>query len=263
MPRTEWGWLVTHDELSSWIIHSSDDLFVVDKPAHVLCHPSKHGPWSSLIGASREYLGVDCLHMVSRLDRETSGVVVFARNPQMGSFLQRAMQRRESSKTYLAILTGALNEPCTVNRPVGADPTSEFVARQWTVEGGREAQTEFIPIAAQGGYTFCRVHPLTGRRHQIRVHASSIGHPLVGDKLYGPDPSLMFRFIESGYTPELASVLLLDRHALHAHEIEFPTVLPGQCFRAPLPPAMASFCQNRMPGAYSHSIVPGGLFVTS
>src|SRR3954453_14052327 len=108
MPRTEWGWLVTSDELHSWILEESDDLLVIDKPAHVGCHPSKHGPCSSLVGACREYLGTDRLHLTFRLDRETSGVVVFARNRTVASLLQKAIEQRNVSKTYLAILDGVL-----------------------------------------------------------------------------------------------------------------------------------------------------------
>ena len=246
MPRTNWGWLVTPDELASWIIEESDDLLVVNKPAHVVCHPSKHGPWSSLVGACREYLGTKRLHLTFRLDRETSGVVVFAKNAQTASWLQKAIQHREVRKTYQAILTNVLEQSVVVNSPVGSDLRSSFVARQWVVPGGRDAQTEFIPLATARNYTLAKVHLFTGRRHQIRVHAASLGHAVVGDKLYGPDPALMPRFIAEGYTEELARALKLDRHALHAGEIEFPSVFPGFTFRAPWPPELSAFWNQQI-----------------
>jgi 23S rRNA pseudouridine1911/1915/1917 synthase len=241
MPRTDWGWLVTPDELAAWILEESDELLVVDKPAHVLCHPSKHGPWSSLVGACREYLGVERLHLTFRLDRETSGVVVLAKKDQTASWLQKAIERREVRKTYLAILAGLLDGNVQVKSPIGPDPHSRFVARQWIIPEGRQAETEFAPLQVTQKYTLVKAHPFTGRRHQIRVHAASIGHAVVGDKLYGPDPELMLRFIAEGFTEQLARELLLDRHALHAYEVEFPSVFPGTIFRAPWPPDLARF----------------------
>ncbi len=241
MPRTGWGWLITPDELSSWIIEESDDVLAVNKPAHVVCHPSKHGPWSSLVGACREYLGMDRLHLTFRLDRETSGVVIFAKNEQTASWLQKAIQQREVRKTYQAILTGVLEADVIVDAPLGPDAYSNFVARQWIVPGGRSTQTEFIPLETTPCYTLCRAHPFTGRRHQIRVHAASLGHAIVGDKLYGPNPALMPRFIAEGFTVELARELKIDRHALHACAVEFPTIFPNFVFRAPWPADLAAF----------------------
>ena len=148
MPRTDWGWLITAEELRSWIISEDEGLLVVNKPAHVLCHPSKYGPWSSLVGACRELLSAERLHLVFRLDRETSGVVILARTPQLGSRLQRAVAQRRVRKTYLAILTGRLEESRTVDLPVGPDPNSAFVARQWVVpDSGRAARTTFQPLS--------------------------------------------------------------------------------------------------------------------
>ena len=129
MPATEWGWLITPDELESWILRNDSRFLVFNKPGSIVCHPSKHGPWSSLIGAAREYLGVERLHMPSRLDRETSGVVIFAKSAEWGSRLQKAVQLRALDKTYLAILEGELAEPRIVDQPLGKDPRE---TRIWT-----------------------------------------------------------------------------------------------------------------------------------
>jgi 23S rRNA pseudouridine1911/1915/1917 synthase len=241
MPRTDWGWLVTPEELRSWIIRCDESLLAVNKPAHLVCHPSKKGPWSSLVGACREYLSTDRLHMVSRLDRETSGVVVMARSQALAGPLQSAVQNRTAAKTYLAILEGNLTDRTTVDQPVGPDLVSEFVARQCVIAEGRVSVTEFIPVAHANGYTLVQVHPLTGRRHQIRVHAAWLGHPILGDKLYGPDPALMLRFITEGVTPDMLERLKLDRHALHAAEISFPEVFPGDVFQAPVAEELIAF----------------------
>lgn len=243
VPCTDWGWLITPGELASWILQDSADLLVIDKPAFVVCHPSKHGPWSSLIGACREYLGLQRLHMPSRLDRETSGVVVIAKNRDSASRLQRAAERRRVRKTYYAILTGELRERRVINEPIGRDAASAYASRQAVLPNGRAAETEFVPVARGGGYTLARVHPRTGRLHQIRVHAAWMGHAVAGDKLYGPDPSLMLEFRERGFTERLAAVLPINRHALHAAEVVFETARGEEVFRAPLAPDLEAFCR--------------------
>jgi 23S rRNA pseudouridine1911/1915/1917 synthase len=243
MPRTDWGWLITAEELRSWIIFEDEGLLVVNKPAHVLCHPSKHGPWSSLVGACRELLSAERLHLVFRLDRETSGVVILARTPELGSRLQRAVAERRVRKTYLAILTGRLDESCTIDAPIGPDTDSLFAARQWVVpDSGCLASTTFEPISHADGYTLVRVDLHTGRRHQIRVHAAFIGHSILGDKLYGPDQRLMLQFMRDGFTEELRRQLVLDRHALHASEIEFDADVWEQRFVAPWPLDLERLC---------------------
>jgi len=242
MPATDWGWLITPAELRGWILETTDDLVVLNKPPHVVCHRSRHGPWSSIIGACREYLGDDVLRMPFRLDRETSGVLVLARTKETGVRLQRAVQFRDFRKTYHAVLTGHLETAVRVTAPIGPDPGAEFYSRRTTVEeGGDAAETEFIPIACGGGYTLVRVHPHSGRRHQIRVHAASLGLPLVGDKLYGPDPSLMLRFMREGMSQELLEQLVLDRQGLHCTQVEFETEKGVEVYSAPAPADLAAF----------------------
>jgi 23S rRNA pseudouridine1911/1915/1917 synthase len=110
------------------------------------------------------------------------------------------------------------------------------------LETGRAAVTDFVPFEAGGGFSLVRVMPHTGRMHQIRVHAASIGHAIVGDKLYGPDPALMLRFIREGFTSDHRAQLLLDRQALHAAELVFCFGHEEVVYRAPLAPDMAAFC---------------------
>ena len=132
-------------------------------------------------------------------------------------------------------------------------------------EGGRSAETEFVPVAQAGGFTLARVHPRTGRLHQIRVHAAFLGHPVAGDKLY-PDPELMMEFVRHGFTPRLADRLPLNRHALHAAEIVFHTRLGEEPFAAPPAADMVRFCRERMSVdlAHYHSEygVPSRLFAS-
>ncbi len=241
MPRTEWGWLVDQEEFRHWILHEDEALLVVNKPAHVVCHPSKRGPASSLIGAARIHTGLARLHMPSRLDRETSGVVLLAKTGELGSLLQRAIQRGRASKRYTAILTGRLEAPTRVEAPLGRAPEALFRLRMGVVEGGAPAATTFTPVEHRGEYTLVSAIPETGRLHQIRVHAAYIGHPVAGDKLYGPDESLFLEFIEKGWTQRLASALPLDRQALHASAIVFDSSIGRYEFEAPLSPDLVSF----------------------
>lgn len=241
MPQTDWGWQITPAEFESWIFFLSPELVAVNKPGSVVCHPSKHGPWSSLIGAAREYLHEDVLHMPSRLDRETSGVVVFARNSARGSELQRAIQHGRVRKTYTAILDGLLPAPITVDRPIGRALDSHVFLKQDVRDDGQSAQTEFIPLAHAAGRTLARVHPRTGRLHQIRVHAASIGHPVTADKLYGPDESYFLHFIQNGFDERLRQALPLARQALHASSLQFDLPSGPLAFEAPLAADLEAF----------------------
>lgn len=244
MPQTDWGWLITPEEFQSWLFFLSPDLAAVNKPGLVVCHPSKHGPWSSLIGAAREFLQEDTLHMPSRLDRETSGIVLFARHRELGSQLQRAIQHRLVRKSYTAILDGILPNPVTVDRPIARSTTSAVFLKQEVRDDGQPALTEFIPLAHASGRTLARIHPHTGRLHQIRVHAASIGHPVTADKLYGPDETLFLHFLQHGYDETLRQSLPLPRQALHACSLTFDLPDGPLSFEAPLAADLAAFWQS-------------------
>jgi 23S rRNA pseudouridine1911/1915/1917 synthase len=240
--------LIDPAEFPRWIVAEDDDVIVLNKPGDVVCHPSKNGPWSSLVGACREHLGLPRVHLIYRLDRETSGVMVLAKNARMAGRLQTAVEGRRVRKLYLAILAGELRAPVVFDEPLGRDLSSPIAARQAVVRGpeGRPAVTEFLPLAVAGGYTLAQARPRTGRQHQIRVHAAALGCPLVGDKLYGPDPLLFLEFIRDGFTPRLAEHLVLPRHALHALEMQFDFGEGGRTFRAPLAEDLRAFVRDRM-----------------
>lgn len=242
MPSVDWGWEITPAELESWILHEDANVLVINKPPFVVCHPSKHGPWSSLIGACREWLHIDRLHIAGRLDRETSGVVVLAKNSVTASLLQRAAQDRQVTKVYHAIVCGHLRAPVMVEQPIGKDPVSAVHVRRWVnSSAGKAARTLFEPLAHGTGYTFVLVRPFTGRMHQIRVHASWMGHALVGDKLYGPDPLLLLEFREHGFAGRLPWMLPLRRHALHASQITYRTSQGEFHYEAPLSRDLMAF----------------------
>ncbi len=240
--------MIAPEEVPRWIVHEDDRVLVVNKPGDVVCHPSKAGPWSSLVSALREYTRLPTVHLVFRLDRETSGIVVLAKDPRMASRLQVAMQERRVAKAYLAIVTGQLREPVTVDRPLGDDVHSPVFVKSAVVgadDGGQAAVTHFQPLAGAGGFTLVRVVTETGRKHQIRAHAQWLGYPLVGDKIYGPDARLYLDFITTGWTPALEAQLLLPRQALHCAEVDLRPAGLTQVFRAPLAEDLRAFCGQR------------------
>lgn len=139
--------MIDPGEVPGWVVYEDADLLVVNKPGDVVCHPSKAGPWSSLVGALREYSGLPTVHLVFRLDRETSGIVVLAKHAAMASRLQVAMQKRKVGKAYLAVLTGHLREPITVNQPLGDDHHSVVFLKSAVTPDGQPSITHFTPLA--------------------------------------------------------------------------------------------------------------------
>jgi 23S rRNA pseudouridine1911/1915/1917 synthase len=230
-------------ELASWVIYEDERLIVINKPGDVVCHPSKHGPWSSLVGAVREHLQLGTVHLVFRLDRETSGVVVLAKDPRTASRLQTGMQDRKVAKAYDALLTGELAAAIRVDQPLGPDIASPVFMKSSVCPDGQPSATLFEPVSRGGGFTLARVTTETGRKHQIRAHAQWLGHSVVGDKIDGPDARLYLDFIDKGWTPELERVLLMPRQALHCARIDLHAAGMPYAFEAPLPADMAGFCR--------------------
>ncbi len=237
--------IMTLEELNAWTVFEDERLLVINKPGDVVCHPSKAGPWSSLVGAVKEGKGFEKSHLIFRLDRETSGVVLFAKDERMASRLQKAMQAHKIRKSYLTILTGHLDAPVTVDQPLGDDMASPVFIKTCVRPDGKPAVTHFEPVSVGNGFTFSRVRIETGRKHQIRAHAQWIGHMVVGDKIYGPDACCYLDFIDRGYTPELAAKLLMPRQALHCAEIDLRETGLDYVLTAPLADDLVAFCSER------------------
>ncbi len=246
--------LVNPEEFPSWIIHEDDNFLVLNKPGWLVCHPSKNGPYSSLVGAAREYLQADILHLVNRLDRETSGVVVLAKNKQTASIAQKAMDDKSLvGKKYLAILDGHLHAEITISQPLSDDKKSNVAIKTCCAVqklSAKNACTIFAPLAhsTNSQYrpaTLAEVKIITGRKHQIRAHAQWMNHHVVGDKIYGEDENFYLEFIDKGVTDEMLQTLQMRRQALHAYEMDFSKVFPNTVFKAPLKADMLEFLNTR------------------
>ncbi len=209
------------------IIHEDADLLVINKPAGLVCHPTKGDDWSSLISRVRLHLGAEAHpHLVNRLDRETSGLVLVAVCDLAARELRRLWEGRLVQKEYWAIVHGHLKEgQGTINLPLGKDSDSRIAIKDRVCADGASARTDFIVerrfTRAEGEFTWLKVFPHTGRKHQIRIHLSHSGHPIVGDKLYGGDDDLYMALVEDRLTSEQRRQLILPHHALHARELRF------------------------------------------
>ncbi len=237
------------------VLYEDDGVLAVDKAAPLLTHPTGPKDEPTLWHGLRELLCYELatgglVSLINRLDRETSGITLVAKTPEAARELGIAMQNRQLHKEYLAVVYGCpawhtarCAEPLRRMEEVAA---TRIHVRQCCHPGGKPCETEFSVLrrvpgqgAASPGRSLIHCRPHTGRLHQIRAHLAHLGHPLVGDKIYGPDERCYLDFMERGWTPELARTLLLPRQALHAHRLRFPWRGRVVEVEAPLPPDMA------------------------
>ncbi len=239
------------------MIDESDEWIVIDKPPHLEAHPSKPGGPHTLWDGLRELLAYEIANggqvsIINRLDRETSGLTLVCKTRTAARRFATLMEERRIHKEYLAIVFGwPGGDFYEINAPLarlGAHGPSRIWLKQAVHPLGAEARTivrvekRFEKITTNGSrFSLVRALPQTGRTHQIRVHLAHIGHPLVGDKIYGPDDGHYLSFIETGWTEELARVLLLPRHALHSSVLKIDTEGAPLEWRAPLAPDLAQW----------------------
>ena len=221
-------------------IFEDDELLVVDKPGNLVCHSSDR---PTLAGWLREH-GIATPRLVNRLDRETSGLVVVAKNERAGRILGKQVLRREIQKEYLAICWGEFRQDAgRIDQPIAITGHGVVYTKRVVDAAGKPSVTEFAVERRLSGFTLVRLFPKTGRAHQLRVHMAWLGHAIVGDKIYGPDERLYLQFINEGVTGEMLGKLLLPRHALHAARLSLlhPVTRQHLEFEAPLPDDMQTF----------------------
>ncbi len=211
------------------VVEEGDGWILVDKASPLIVHPANNRQDEpTLLGGVEEYLTyeITCgakLSIINRLDRETSGLVLIATRKSVAREMSRAMERRQVKKHYQAIVMGWPEwDEITVDAPIirkGEVLESEIYVRQMIHKLGKESRTKFTIkqrfIRNGKQVTLVKVEPLTGRMHQIRVHAAYIGHALVGDKIYN-EPAVYLDFIKSEFNDSMLEQLLMRRHALHA-----------------------------------------------
>lgn len=235
------------------VVFECADWLVVEKPAHLLIHPTRpdgtHTLWHELLEA---YPG-ETLSLMNRLDRETSGLVLVSRHRQAASLFGKMTMRREIQKDYLALVEGEAPEEGAIDVPLDRlgkyRQESPIYLKQGVVPEGYPAQTYFKRLGVRMYSTVKKISLLevrlgTGRLHQIRVHLAHIGHPVIGDKIYGPDEMCYLRFIETGWTSELEEILCLSRHALHAYSLKFAWEGRDHEITIPLPEDLKNFWEN-------------------
>ncbi len=211
------------------ILFENDDLLVVNKPAGMVVHPAAGHDKGTLVHAVLGYDpeiegigGEERPGVVHRLDKETSGLILLAKNDRAHHWLQDQFRLRKVEKAYWALVDGAPPTPSgRVEAPVGRDPSYRKKMAIMPPGKGREAVSEYVTLEIFEKHTLLEFHPLTGRTHQIRLHCMFLGCPIVGDKIYG----------------HRKQSIEIDRHFLHATRLKI--VLPGEkvakTFEAPLP----------------------------
>ena len=228
------------------IVFEDRDVVVVNKQAGLVVHPAPGNPAGTLVNALLHHVG-DLSGIggtlrpgiVHRLDRDTSGLMVVAKTDRAHQGLSDALRERRVTRIYLAALWGTLpEERVVVDRPIGRHRTDR--TRMAVVVGGRPARTRLRHLEEWPAASLCEAKLDTGRTHQIRVHAASIGHAVVGDEVYGAGRERGFGGGGRRWAVELAA--RTPRQFLHAHRLEFDHPVTGEplAFRAPLPGDLAA-----------------------
>jgi len=235
LKETEMKETILPVDLKLQVVYEDDDILVVNKPANMPIHPSQNNYENTLANACMWYYrqkGETFVYRcINRLDRDTTGLVLLAKNLFSASVLSRQMANREIHRTYLAVVEGQLPQSGVIDAPIARKENST-IERCVDFEQGEAAVTHFERLQYRNGYSLARVWLDTGRTHQIRVHMNYIGHPLPGDYLYHPD----FRFI--------------DRQTLHSAGLEFRHPITGAelSFKAELPDDMkkilSTYCRR-------------------
>lgn len=235
------------------VVFEDDDLIVVNKPPYMITHPAG----KNLFHCATVYFETihkRTIHSIHRLDRETSGILLLAKNPKTAQRMSQLFENDQVRKCYFLIAhknSGATPFPFIakerMDREEGSIPAS--MMSHWP-EGshlGKDSETHFELLLEKDDYVLALAFPVTGRQHQIRVHAACHGYPLLGDKLYNGDPKIFIRFKDFIATDEDHQKMQIPRQALHAAALKltYPADQPSH-FIAPLPHDLADWIHKKL-----------------
>ncbi|MCH2102383.1 MAG: RluA family pseudouridine synthase [Planctomycetes bacterium] len=229
------------------VLYEDSACVAVMKPAPLAVHPTArylndslllrlHAMYSEEMSA-----GGARPRLCHRLDRETSGVLLVAKGAAEHAELSRQFEDREVEKRYLAVVHGVPQaEAGTCDHPIGPSRTSSIRLKMACVADGQESRTDWRVLERFGDRALLECELFTGRQHQIRVHLAGIGHPIIGDKLYGEDETIFQRAADDELTDADHAQLVIDRQALHHHQLSFTTPATGErvTVESPLPAAL-------------------------
>lgn len=243
------------------VIDETEDWVVVDKPAPLIVHPANNKPEPTLLGGLQHLFSYEiengaCLGIVTRLDRETSGVVLVAKHTTAARELGMIFERREAHKEYLAIVCGWPREEewiCDGRICRAGDiGESDIWVKQVVDPRGKECSTRFVVekrfLRDSREFALVRCFPETGRMHQIRVHLSASGFPIVGDKLYSGDGAEYISWMKKGWNTDLEAKLGLPRQALHATRLSLDWQGRRIGWQAELPKDLQDFIAGKAVG---------------
>lgn len=232
------------------VLHRDPHIAAVAKSGNLPIHPSGRYFRHTLLHLLTEGFAEDGPYrVVHRLDRETSGLVLFGRTREATAHLARQFRRREMRKRYLALVEGRPKESTfCIDLPLGRAENSRIRKAVGVREDGAGAVTEVRLLHQGDGWAWVEARPLTGRLHQIRVHLRAVGLPILGDKVYGQSEEFFLKLVaDEPLTPEEEATLGFGRQALHAFELAFQHPHSGELMtlRAPLPDDLAGELRRR------------------
>ena len=231
------------------VLYEDDRIIVANKPSGMLVHPAGDRFVWALVGLFKSARPNSVIDLVHRLDRETSGALLLSKDKEANSFLKIRLANRGLQKVYHAIVHGdpRWNEQ-EVNAPIGISPSSKIRLRRTVLGNGQDCSTTFTVMERMRKHTLVECHLHTGRTHQIRVHMEYLGHPLLGDKLYGQPDETFIDYLDNGISERICTKIGFSRHCLHSASIGFPHPSGGyKRIHAPLPEDMQSIIDGSEP----------------